>query len=83
MGLSREVGSSGKSTVQVQADQGLKELDVTLFPPKFVNPFMFSTSINVTDTHKGSVSLLGTKPFCVPDFLDYRKQPSLSLHDLF
>ena len=61
----------------------LKTEHVTLFPPKFVNPFMFSTSINVTDAHKGPVSLLGTKPFRVPHFLDYRKQPSLSLHDLF
>ena len=31
---------------------------------------------------QGPVGLLGTKAFCVPHFLDYRKQPSFSLHDL-
>ena len=28
------------------------------------------------------MGLLGIKPFCVPHFSDYRKQPSFSLHDL-
>ena len=31
---------------------------------------------------EGSVGLLGTRPVCVPRFFDYRKWPSLSLHDL-
>ena len=34
------------------------------------------------DTEQGPMGSLGTKPFCVPHFLDYRKQPSFSLHDL-
>ena len=35
-----------------------------------------------SDTLQGPVGLLGIKPFCVPLFFDYRKQPSLSLHDV-
>ena len=31
---------------------------------------------------QGPVGLLGTEPFCFPNFFDYRKQPSFSLHDL-
>ena len=31
---------------------------------------------------EGSVGIMGTRPFCVPHFFDYRKQPSFSLHDL-
>ena len=31
---------------------------------------------------QGPVGLLGTRPFCVPHFFDYRKQASFSLHDL-
>ena len=61
----------------------LKTEHVMLFPPKFVHPFMFSTSINVSDTHKGPVCLLGTQPRYVPHFLDDRKQPLFSLYDLF
>ena len=34
------------------------------------------------DTMQGSMGLLGTRPFCVLHFFDYRKQPSLRLHDL-
>ena len=36
----------------------------------------------VSNTKQSPVGLLGTKPFCVPYFLDYRKQPSFRLHDL-
>ena len=28
------------------------------------------------------MGLLGTRPFCVPLFFDYKKQPPFSLHDL-
>ena len=31
---------------------------------------------------QGPVGLLGTRPFCVPHFFDYGKQPSFSLRDL-
>ena len=34
------------------------------------------------DTMQGPVGLLGMRLFCVTHFLDYRKQPSFSLHDL-
>ena len=34
------------------------------------------------DTKQGPRGLLGTKPFFVPHFFDYRKQPSFSLHGL-
>ena len=36
----------------------------------------------VSDTEQGPVGLLNTKPFCVPHFFGYRKQPSFSLYDL-
>ena len=31
---------------------------------------------------QGPVGLLGTRPFCVPLFFDYKKQPPFSLRDL-
>ena len=34
------------------------------------------------DAEQGPVELLGTKPFYVPLFFDYRKQALFSLHDL-
>ena len=40
------------------------------------------TELPEIDTEQGPVVFLGTKPFCVPHFFDYRKQPSFSLHHL-
>ena len=34
------------------------------------------------DPMQGPVGLLGTRPFCVPHFFDYRKQSLFSPHDL-
>lgn len=34
------------------------------------------------DTELGPVGFLGTKSFLCPHFFDYRKQASVSLHDL-
>ena len=35
-----------------------------------------------SDILQGPVGLLGRRPFCVPLLFDYRKQPSISLHDV-
>ena len=82
----REIASPSEPGTQAHVLSFLRQRSVSLWPSPGTSIFLcnWNQTLDLTgpDTEQGPVVLLGTTPFCVPHFFDYRKQSSFSFHDL-